>query len=104
MGTASAEPRRRGSFMSLNSAVQHFSAGLGAFIAGEILVKARDGRLLHYPWVGVLAVAATLLSLALAARLRVVHDGEVHKTVIPPALDDGLGEALGSAAVLPESA
>jgi predicted MFS family arabinose efflux permease len=71
MVTASADPRRRGSFMSLNSAVQHFSSGLGAFVAGAIIERAPDGALLHYRIVGFLAVASTLLSLYLAGRLRV---------------------------------
>ena len=69
MVTGSVEPRRRGGFMSANSAVQHMSTGLGAYLGGKILAKA-DGRLLHFNTVGFIAVGATLLSLWLAGRVR----------------------------------
>jgi predicted MFS family arabinose efflux permease len=70
MITACVESRRRGSFMSINASVQHLSAGLGAFLAGLMLDRAEDGSLIGYPRVGILAVAATLLSILLAGRLR----------------------------------
>lgn len=70
MVTACVEPRRRGSFMSINSSVQHLSAGLGAFLAGLMLGRASDGSLTGYSRVGILGVTATLLSIFLAARLR----------------------------------
>ncbi|MDR3635041.1 MAG: MFS transporter [Isosphaeraceae bacterium] len=70
MVTGSVEPRRRGSFMSVNSSVQHFSTGLGAFLGGQIVVKAADQSLLYFDRVGYLAVAATAVSLVLAGRLR----------------------------------
>jgi predicted MFS family arabinose efflux permease len=66
----SVEPRRRGSFMSANSSVQHFATGLGAALGGKILANAADKSLLHFDRVGYLAVAATALSLFLAGRLR----------------------------------
>jgi predicted MFS family arabinose efflux permease len=78
MVTSCVEPRRRGSFMSLNSAVQHFSTGLGAYLGGLIIVRDRSGLLTHYGRVGWLAVAATVLSLFLAARLR------PHQPAAPP--------------------
>ncbi len=70
MVTSSVEPRRRGGFMSANSAVQHLSAGVGAAIGGKILIKAADGSSLHYERVGLVAVAATLLSLWIAGLVR----------------------------------
>jgi predicted MFS family arabinose efflux permease len=70
MVIASVEPRRRGSFMSANSSVQHLASGLGAFVGSRVIVRSADGTLLHFAWVGALAVAATLLSLVLAGRLR----------------------------------
>jgi DHA1 family inner membrane transport protein len=74
MVMASVEPRRRGSFMTANSSIQHLSTGLGTFVGGQILIKASDGTLQRYPWVGALAVAATILSLVLAGRLRAHAD------------------------------
>jgi len=70
MVTSSVEPRRRGGFMSANSAVQHLSAGLGAAIGGGILEKSADGSFLHYERVGIIAVFATLLSLWIAGLVR----------------------------------
>jgi MFS transporter, DHA1 family, inner membrane transport protein len=70
MVTSSVEPRRRGGFMSANSAVQHLSAGLGAAIGGNILDKSADGSFLHYERVGIIAVFATLLSLWIAGLVR----------------------------------
>lgn len=70
MVTGSVEPRRRGGFLSANSSVQHIAAGVGAFIASRILVEAPDGRLLNYPYVGLIAAATGLLSIGLAGRLR----------------------------------
>jgi MFS transporter, DHA1 family, inner membrane transport protein len=70
MVTGSVEPRRRGGFMSANSAVQHLSAGVGAAIGGKILIKSAGGEFLHYERVGIIAVAATLLSLWIAGLVR----------------------------------
>lgn len=70
MITSCVEPRRRGSFMSLISSVQHFSAGIGAAIGGQIIGREATGALTHYSVVGLIAVTTTLLSIALAARLR----------------------------------
>jgi len=72
MVTGSVEPRRRGGFLSANASVQHIAAGVGAFLASRIIVEAPDGRLLNYPYVGLIAVATGLLSLWLAGRLRLV--------------------------------
>jgi predicted MFS family arabinose efflux permease len=67
---ASVEPRRRGSFMSVYSSVQHISGGIGSYLGGAILGTAADGSLTNYGWDGVIAVVATLFSLYLASRLR----------------------------------
>jgi len=73
MITSSVHPSRRGGFLGANSAVQHVSAGLGASIGGQILSK-HDGKLEHYPIVGIISVVGTLVSLWLAGRLRIVTD------------------------------
>lgn len=88
MVLASVEPRRRGSFMTANSSVQHLATGLGAFVGGRVILKASDGTFLRFPWVGALAMAATLLSLYLAGRLR--SHGE--------SLTTSAGLSLGAAA------
>ncbi|WZO98388.1 MFS transporter [Isosphaeraceae bacterium EP7] len=71
MITSSVEPHQRGGFLGANSAVQHIAAGMGASVAGMILAKSPiDGKLLHFPTVGLISIATTLLSLWLAGRLR----------------------------------
>jgi len=76
MVTGCVEPRRRGSFLSVNSAVQHLAMGLGAFLGGLMLGQRADGSLTHFDRVGYLGFAATLVSLYLAGRLRAVDAKE----------------------------
>jgi predicted MFS family arabinose efflux permease len=67
---ASADPRRRGSFMTLNSAVQSLSMGLAALVGGQILGRDGDGHLTHYWMAALLGGGASLLSYVLASKLR----------------------------------
>jgi DHA1 family inner membrane transport protein len=68
--TSSIEPRRRGSFMSANSAVQHVASGLGATLGGMIVEGGAGEPLRNFGTVGILAACATIASLWLAARIR----------------------------------
>jgi predicted MFS family arabinose efflux permease len=68
--TGVVEPRRRGSFMSLNASVQHGAAGAAAFAAGFLVGGGEGGPLTGYPRVGLLAVGAGLLTLWLVRSLR----------------------------------
>jgi len=70
--SGSAEPRLRGSFMSFNASIQQLGSGLAALTAGFVIGRAPDGTLTRYGTVGWLAVAATLLAIWLAYRIRVV--------------------------------
>jgi DHA1 family inner membrane transport protein len=70
MINASVEPRLRGGFMSAYSSVQHIASGLGAGLAGLIIVEGSDKTLHNYGYVGLLGMASTLLSLWLAGRLQ----------------------------------
>ena len=69
LATGVVPPQQRGSFMSLNSSVQQLAAGTAAYLAGLIVVKTADGPLLHFEWVGYLAVAGNLLSLLVVRRI-----------------------------------
>jgi predicted MFS family arabinose efflux permease len=75
--TGSVEPRLRGSFMSFNASVQQVGSGLAVLASGLIIGRASDGSLTRFGWVGWLAVAFTLLTIALARRIRVVDDTPV---------------------------
>ena len=68
--TSSIEPRRRGSFMSVNSAVQHVASGLGATLGGMIIAGGAGEPLRHFGTVGILAAGTTLASLWIAAHIR----------------------------------
>ena len=71
MVTGSVEPARRGGFMSANSAVQHFSTGIGAYLGGLIIGDtAADHAIPNFDKVGFIAIGATLISLWLAGRVR----------------------------------
>jgi predicted MFS family arabinose efflux permease len=95
MITGCAAPGQRGSFMSMNTAVQHLSAGLAnvaggallsqphsegplAAVAGALYSSASSvAPLTGFPLVALLSCVATLASLYLAGRLRLVPHGEV---------------------------
>jgi predicted MFS family arabinose efflux permease len=94
MVTGSVESRRRGGFMSANSSVQHLATGLGASAGGWIIVKASDGTLRHFDWVGLIAVVTTLLSLWLAGRLR---SGELPGSTSPAMCLGAAAEGLADA-------
>jgi predicted MFS family arabinose efflux permease len=68
LGTAL--PRNRGAFMSLNTAVQHLASGIAPVMAGLLITQTADGKLTGFPMVGLVAAAATVVSLLLAGRLR----------------------------------
>jgi len=67
---AAADPRRRGSFMTLNSAVQSLAMGLAALVGGQILGRDGNGHLTHYWMAALLGGGASLLSFLLASKLR----------------------------------
>lgn len=73
--TASSAPRYRGSFMSLNTAVQHMAAGLATALGG-LLLYAEGERLVGYSLLGILATASSLISFYLAGRVRPVPGGD----------------------------
>lgn len=62
---------RRGAFMSLSSCSRDLASGLSTSIGGYVVLSDGHGRLLHYNWLGWIAVGATLVSTWLARRVRV---------------------------------
>jgi predicted MFS family arabinose efflux permease len=74
---ASADPRRRGSFMTLNSAVQSLAMGLAALVGGQILGRDGNGHLTHYWIAALLGGGASLLSFVLASKLRLHGEAQV---------------------------
>ena len=70
MISSSVEPRLRGTFMTLNSAVQSASMGVAALVGGLIIGRDAQGHLTLYWVAGLLGVLASGLSAWLAGRLR----------------------------------
>ncbi|MEZ0370994.1 MAG: MFS transporter [Candidatus Sericytochromatia bacterium] len=67
--TGTVEPRNRGSFMGIQSALQQVAAGVASLVAAQIVVKDVHGHLLHYEKVGYLSAAASLLCIWAAWRM-----------------------------------
>ena len=62
-------PERRGSFMSFNSSVQQVFVGLASVLAGMIVVKTPDNKILHYELTGYISISIILFSIVIAAML-----------------------------------
>lgn len=66
--SSAAEPRLRGTFLSLNSTVQSLAMGLATTLAGFV-VSQQGSQLEGYPTVGYIALAANCLAMVLAGRI-----------------------------------
>ena len=71
--TSAAQPRLRGTFMSLNASMQQFASGLASTLAGFIITQDSAGRIANYAAVGYVAMGANLLAILFVARI-VMHD------------------------------
>lgn len=72
--TTTVKAPNRGSFLSLISSLQHLTTAVAAFIAGLIVVKNEDGTLVNYQYVGMLAVACSLIALVFALRVQPLEE------------------------------
>ena len=66
---------RRGAFLSLTSCARDLASGVASTLGGWIVTKQPNGHLLHFNWLGWLAIGAGLLSILLAHRVRVNDTG-----------------------------
>lgn len=73
--TSTVSPQRRGTFMSIVSSVQQFSAAGASWMAGLMIVRGDDGTLQNYGRVGWVAIAFSLLAI-LINRLIVPVEGD----------------------------
>jgi predicted MFS family arabinose efflux permease len=62
-------PKLRGTFMALNSAVQSAAMGMAAYVGGLIISRDANGLVQHYWGNAVVGISATLLSMWLVGRL-----------------------------------
>lgn len=68
----------RGSFMSLNSSIQHLGTGAAALLSGYIVTDDKNGQLLNYEWVGYLSVIVLLTGFFLGRYLFKGTDSKKH--------------------------
>ncbi len=71
--TASVQPEKRGSFMSLNSCAQQLSAGFASFIGGILITTTTTGKMENYWMAGVVAVVATLIASLLIRKVKPIN-------------------------------
>ncbi|MDR7269422.1 putative MFS family arabinose efflux permease [Pelomonas saccharophila] len=63
-------PEQRGAFTAINAALQQLAGGLAALVSGHIVTIAADGKLEHFPWVGNVLIATTLIVCVLLWQLQ----------------------------------
>jgi len=62
--------RMRGSFMSVTSSVQQMAAAFASYFAGLIVTRGPQGQLLHYGYVGGIAIAFSIVAALLVGRVK----------------------------------
>jgi predicted MFS family arabinose efflux permease len=77
MLTSAANPALRGTFMTLNSAVQSAAMGLAALVGGYIISRDPAGLVQNYGWAAVVGGCASLLTIVVGARL------QLHQPAVP---------------------
>ncbi|MDD2914403.1 MAG: MFS transporter [Gallionella sp.] len=71
--TSAAQPKLRGTFMSLNATMQAFAMGLATTLTGFVITQDAGGMITDYATVGYIAMAANMLAVWFVARI-VMHD------------------------------
>jgi len=84
MITSSVKARYRGGFMSANSAVQQFSAGLATYVSGQIMGQTARGELTHFPVIGLLSVLCTFGGISLSRYLKPAVEDPATLAPTPP--------------------
>jgi predicted MFS family arabinose efflux permease len=82
MITSSVEPRFRGSFMSINSSVQQFAAGLASFASGKIMGQTPTGEMTHFFYAGLVSVVFCAFCIVLANYLPASRKSDVGQPLV----------------------
>ena len=76
----------RGAFMAVNSSLQQLSGGVASSVAGLVVVQSADGRLLHYPTLGIVVMCAMLITVGMMYPIhRMVKERIAAETKAPTA-------------------
>ncbi len=67
--TSAANPRFRGTFLSLNGAVQSFAMGVAAWVGGLLLHREPSGHVTYYWLCAVVAALSSLLAYHMAKKV-----------------------------------
>ncbi|HET7832323.1 MAG TPA: MFS transporter [Gallionella sp.] len=81
--TSAAQPKLRGTFMSLNATTQSLAMGLATTLAGFVVTQNSAGQLVDYGMVGYVAMTANVLAIWFVARI-VMHDQHVPAPAVAP--------------------
>jgi predicted MFS family arabinose efflux permease len=71
--TSAAQPKLRGTFMSLNATMQSFAMGLATSLAGFIITQDDAGKIVGYATVGYIAMTANVLAILYVSRIVMHH-------------------------------
>lgn len=68
--TSAVQPRLRGTFLSMNGAVQQLASGGASYLGGAMIAADASGHIVGYGTVGLLAMSATLVAMAFVGQIR----------------------------------
>jgi DHA1 family inner membrane transport protein len=74
---------RRGAFLSLTSCARDLASGISSMLGGWIVTKQPNGQLVHFNWLGWIAVVTGLVSILLARTVHVNDTGVVSPLAKP---------------------
>ena len=80
---SAAQPKLRGTFMSLNATMQSFAMGFATTLAGFIITQNNDGQIIGYETVGYIAMTANVLAIFFVARI-IMHGQRAVAPVVAP--------------------
>ena len=70
--TMAVASKQRGAYMSLSACTRDLCSGIAAMLCGLIVTRTTNGGLLHFAWLGWIAIGSSLLSLWLIRRVNAV--------------------------------
>ena len=73
--TSAADPKYRGTFMALNSAVQSVAMGIAAFLGGHIISRDAQNLVQNYWMAALVGAVASLAAIAMSGKLKMYQAG-----------------------------
>ncbi|AEI48904.1 MFS transporter [Runella slithyformis] len=73
--------QHRGSFLAINTSLQLLMQSVAVYLAGLVIQKTPDGKLLHYDWVGYAAMGFIFLSIFIARNVKPM-DAQVKEVAV----------------------